>query len=212
LIVATGALPISAPPGAVDAAVLAFIRDPGDTRHIGGKAVRARKHSKDVEGGGEKEREEGSWAGEVAQLETETDEILAGQHERDMARHQQKLQSLQLSAPPSPAIPQKSRSPVFERFAFFTRGRKTNGKSLTPTSSTGGSLGSSFSSTVISPTSSMGVSVDVGNTQINDKSEPTAMPRRFIQPGGRGVVPQMDAPRGASNGAERVSLWQKKVW
>ncbi|KAK0720644.1 hypothetical protein B0H67DRAFT_198250 [Lasiosphaeris hirsuta] len=158
-----------------------------------------------------KEQEEEEAELLVARLEAETDRILAEQRKRDMARQQQQRPQLQLSAPPSPSpslslspspspsssFSLKPRSPVLEKLSFLTRGRRVHGAALSPTSSI--SLRSPVSPT-ISPTSSIGASVDFGRPS---GLEPSSMPPQFIEPGGRGLVPQMDALRGASNGVDR---------
>ncbi len=172
-------------------------------------AERLRRHEEGDENVEEDEDEAAQWAGEVARLEAETDRILAEQRRKDMVRQQQLHQALQLPVPPSPARSHKSRSPVFEKLSFFTRGKKSNGASLSPASSTGASLGSSSFSTTICPTSSMGMSVGAspGGRRSNVKLDTGSnKPRHLPEPGGKGLAPQTDTPRGASNGVERVSL------
>ncbi len=115
------------------------------------------------------------WADEVARLEAETDRILAEQKKRDLARLQAQLAARHPVSPP----PQKARgSPVLEKFAFLTRGRRSNAATL-------------------SPTSSACVSVDLSRA---NSLEPTLQPRAFIGPAA-------DAPNMAvsgGGGGERV--------
>lgn len=109
------------------------------------------------------------WAEQVARLEAETDRILGEQRKRDMRRvlqSQLAAASTQTQSKPpltrNRALSIKTRSPVLERFAFLTRGKKaTPGGSRglsTPTSSTTGSgdfsRSASIADSLASPTPS----------------------------------------------------------
>ncbi|KAK3685970.1 hypothetical protein B0T22DRAFT_236188 [Podospora appendiculata] len=135
------------------------------------------------------EEEAALWADEVARLEAETDRILAEQRKKDMVRLQ-----LQAAPPPSPSFSSlKPKSPVLGKMPFLNRGRKTHASALSPTSSI--SLHSP-----ISPSSSIAASVDLGQMGNLDSGSGS---RNFIGVGGKGIVPQTDAPRSASNFADR---------
>ncbi|PNY25330.1 Uncharacterized protein TCAP_04727 [Tolypocladium capitatum] len=135
-------------------------------------------------------------ADEVARLEAETDRILAEQEKLDLAR----LQATPLVTPP----PKPKRSLLnLDKLAFLSmsRGWRSNASSSQP--STPSTLApsifspSSFSPSSFSPTLgrfSRGSSVD-------DSPSPVGM--NFIQPGGKGIVPQIDAPTSAINGGDR---------
>jgi len=140
------------------------------------------------------------WAADVAQHKAEADSILVGQHKGHIAR--QRL-DLQLSGRPLPPLPspssspsQKTRSPVLEKISRFAKGRLGRDAALSAPSTT--SLSSPAPS--ISPTSSTGTSLDLRSLS---RPEPAQMSRNCIEAGGRG---QTDAPRGASNGVDRVSV------
>lgn len=136
----------------------------------------------------ENEREQAAhWAAEVARLEAETDRILAEQRKRDLARRQRL--ELQLSAP-LPPLPPPASSSLKEKLSLLAKGRRAQKSTL--------SLRSAASPSV-SPSSSAGTSFDLRRIK---SSEPGSMSRKFIEAGGRGPT---DAPRGASNGADRVS-------
>ncbi|KAK5662775.1 hypothetical protein OQA88_6183 [Cercophora sp. LCS_1] len=132
----------------------------------------------------ENEQEQAAhWTAEVARLEAETDRILAEQHKRELRR--QRLE-LQLSAPLPPLPPS---APSFkEKLSLLAKGRRAQESNI--------SLRSSASPSV-SPSSSAGSSIDLRRIK---SSEPGFMSRKFIEAGGRGPT---DAPRGASNGADR---------
>lgn len=142
------------------------------------------------------------WAARVAELEAEIEQIRAEQQRaKDQARRD-RLQ-LQLSAPlpPLPTPPSsvksngspKSRSPVLDKLSFLAKARRARAARYSPPSTA--SLTSTPSSSIF-PTSSLGASLYYRSST----QEP--MSRNFIEAGGRG---QTDAPRGASNGTERVS-------
>ncbi|KAK3944961.1 hypothetical protein QBC46DRAFT_250409 [Diplogelasinospora grovesii] len=102
-----------------------------------------------------------------------------------------------MAVPPSPSFPFKPpKSPVLEKFAFF-KGRKTNNTVVahSPTSSR----------SPRSPTSPMSSNLDLVRSNTLEPPTPTTpgMQMHFIEPGGRGIVPQTDAPQCASNGGLR---------
>ena len=130
------------------------------------------------------EEEAARWADEVARLEAETDKILAEQKRKDIARLQAQLARAQILLSPQP----KARSPVLEKFSFLSRSRRSNASHAT----------------TMSPISSTTASI-VGDYSRATSLEPSPSPKTYIEPGGRGIVPQTDAPTSASNAKERVS-------
>lgn len=82
------------------------------------------------------------------------------------------------SQPTVRAQPHKPKSPVIEKFVSLTRGRK-NRDGLSP-----------------------GLSPSSSNTSI----EPQRTFSNSIEPGGKGAVPQTDAPQSAINAGDRVSI------
>ena len=119
---------------------------------------------------------------EAARQEAETDRILAEQKMRDLERLQ-----LQLASGHQPAARAKPRSPVIEKFVMLTRGRKSK-DGLSPGRS---------------PTSSSAGSVDYIHSTM-DLPEVPKIPTG-IEVGGKGIVPQTDAPISAVNAGDRVS-------
>lgn len=85
----------------------------------------------------------------------------------------------------------KARSPVVEKFVALTRRRKSK-EGLSPTSSTAGSTAGSLDH-----------AYGYGHGQV----EPPEVPKLpiGIEVGGRGIVPQIDAPVSAVNHGDRVS-------
>ncbi|KAH6892292.1 hypothetical protein B0T10DRAFT_401613 [Thelonectria olida] len=125
----------------------------------------------------DEEREAERWAGEVARLEAETDRILAEQkklHARSFA---------QLSTPQ----PRLARFLSLEKLPFLSRARWSNA-----TSSQAGTP---------SPKAPTVFSVDLSRSSFEDSALSDKM--SFIEQGGRGIVPNVDAPTSASNGGER---------
>lgn len=120
---------------------------------------------------------------EAARQEAETDRILAEQKMRDLERLQ-----LQLANGREPAGRTKPRSPVIEKFVMLTRGRKSK-DGLSPGRS---------------PTSSSAGSVDYIHSTM-DLPEVPKIPTG-IEVGGKGIVPQTDAPMSAVNAGDRVSV------
>ncbi|KJZ75023.1 hypothetical protein HIM_05509 [Hirsutella minnesotensis 3608] len=123
----------------------------------------------------------------AARLEAETDRILAEQKKLDLAR----LQSQPL-APASRA----GRRPLFDKFAFLSRARRSNAKAVSQPGTPSTVAPSIFSPTLAS------VSQYSRSSSVDDSSSsPPKM--SFIEPGGKGIVPQFDAPTSAINGGER---------
>ncbi|KAJ6438442.1 ubiquitin-like protein [Purpureocillium lavendulum] len=122
-------------------------------------------------------------AEEVARLEAETDRILAEQKKLDLLRLQATLET-----PPKP-----KRSLLGLEKLFISRGKKSNHGSSQP--STPDTLAPSIFSPALSHFSH--------RSSVDDSPIPFKM--GFIEPGGKDIVPQTDAPASASNGGERVS-------
>ncbi|KAM0435336.1 hypothetical protein ACHAPT_003430 [Fusarium lateritium] len=127
----------------------------------------------------QEEQEAERWADEVARLEAETDRILAEQRKRDLARIRAQL------ATPSPKF---TRFFFLDRLPFLSRGRRSNA-----TTSQAGTP---------SPRAPTVFSIDFSRSNsLEDSSSPDKM--SFIEQGGKGIVPGIDAPTSASNGGER---------
>ncbi|KIL84349.1 hypothetical protein FAVG1_12369 [Fusarium avenaceum] len=125
------------------------------------------------------QEEEERLAEEVARLEAETDRILAEQKKRDLARIHTQLPT------PSPKFP---RFLVLDKLPFLYRSRRSN----VVTSQVG--TPSPETPTVFSLDSSRPNSLE--NSASPDKMS-------FIEQGGKGIVPGIDAPTSAINGGER---------
>ncbi|CAH0059062.1 unnamed protein product [Clonostachys solani] len=123
-------------------------------------------------------------AEEVARLEAETDRILAEQKKRDLVR----LHAQQLDAtPPKPRL-------FLDKLSFLTRSTpsETDSQPGTPTKSPK------------SPSSSpRSFRLPWSPSSISFLGSPGADKMAFIEHGGGGVVPGIDAPTSASNGGER---------
>ncbi|KAJ4314059.1 hypothetical protein N0V84_009104 [Fusarium piperis] len=127
----------------------------------------------------QEEQEAERWADEVARLEAETDRILAEQRKRDLARIHAQL------ATPSPKF---TRFFFLDRLPFLSRGRRSNA-----TTSQAGTP---------SPRAPTIFSIDFSRSNsLEDSLSPDKM--SFIEQGGKGIVPGIDAPTSASNGGER---------
>lgn len=135
----------------------------------------------EVERDNRDEQEAERWAKEVARLEAETDRILAEQKKRDVARNYAQVTT------PSPRF---IRFFSLDKLSFFSRG----GRSNAPISQAG----------TPSPRAPTIFSVDFS---CPGTSEPTPSLDKmgFIEQGGKGIVPGIDAPTSASNGGDRVS-------
>lgn len=110
---------------------------------------------------------------EVARLEAENHRLLVEQKKKDLERLELQLANSQRTMAQSHS--HKPRSPVIEKFVLLTKGRK-NKDGLSPG---------------LSPTSS------------NASIEPTKPSQVGIEPGGKGIVPQTDAPHSAINAGDR---------
>ncbi|KAI1469695.1 uncharacterized protein F4812DRAFT_457095 [Daldinia caldariorum] len=121
------------------------------------------------------EEEDEALKREVARLEAENRRLIAEQKRKDLQRLE-----IELANSPRPSFQAQSpkpRSPVLEKLALLTKGRKSRDRDgLSP---------------VVSPTSS------------NASVEPIKSQITGIEVGGRGIVPQTDAPHSAINAGER---------
>ncbi|KAF7524143.1 hypothetical protein G7054_g11526 [Neopestalotiopsis clavispora] len=110
-----------------------------------------------------------------------------GGAERPSTRQRKKtLENIETSMANRHHTPLKSKSPVVEKFVALTKRRKSK-EGLSPTSSTAGSVAGSL---------------DFGNSQ-TDLPEVPKLPVG-IEAGGKGIVPQKDAPVSASNHGDRI--------
>ncbi|KAI1455236.1 hypothetical protein F4805DRAFT_286433 [Annulohypoxylon moriforme] len=110
---------------------------------------------------------------EIARLEAENHRLLIEQKKKDLARLEVELANTHRTSTQSQ--PLKPKSPVIEKFVMLTKGRR-NRDGLSPG---------------LSPTSS------------NISIEPAKVSSTYIEPGGRGIVPQTDAPHSAINAGDR---------
>ncbi|KAM4056255.1 Ubiquitin-like protein [Hirsutella rhossiliensis] len=117
-------------------------------------------------------------------LEAETDRILAEQKKLDLAR----LQAQLVTPPPKPC-----RRPLLDTFAFLARGRRSNAKNPSQPGTP-----STISPSIFSPALAGSGSLFSRNSSVDD-----SLRMSFIEPGGKGIVPQFDAPASAINGGER---------
>ncbi|PHH61900.1 hypothetical protein CDD81_7764 [Ophiocordyceps australis] len=128
-------------------------------------------------------------ADEVARLEAETDRILAEQKKLDLARVQAQL-----------VAPQKPKRLLLDKFTFLARGRRSSAKDCNGSHpGTPSSLAPSvFSPLLATPNSRFSRDSSVDASLL---LPPASM--SFIEPGGKGIVPQIDAPASAINGGDR---------
>ncbi|KAI2466539.1 hypothetical protein F4781DRAFT_405521 [Annulohypoxylon bovei var. microspora] len=110
---------------------------------------------------------------EIARVEAENHRLLVEQKKKDLARLEVHLANNQRTSTQSQ--PLKPKSPVIEKFVLLAKGRR-NKDGLSP-----------------------GLSPTPSNTSI----EPAKSFSAYIEPGGRGVVPQTDAPQSAINAGDR---------
>ncbi|RYP64790.1 hypothetical protein DL769_006535 [Monosporascus sp. CRB-8-3] len=132
----------------------------------------------------EEQNEAARRAEDVARLQAETNRILAEQKRKDLERLEVQLAKSQQAA----AQAHKQRSPVIEKFALLTKGRKHK-NDLSPG---------------WSPTSSACRSVSEFSCQ-RVNNEPIRAAPTGIEVGGKGIVPQTDAPASAINSGDRTS-------
>lgn len=125
----------------------------------------------------------------AARLEAETHRLLAEQKRKDLERLQVQLANSHQAT----VNAQKAKSPVIEKFAFLSKVRKHKNE-LSPLSP-GLSPTASVASASIS---------EIHRTPTMDSTSTRVMPTG-IEAGGRGVVPQTDAPASAINSGSRVS-------
>ncbi|KAI0122904.1 hypothetical protein BJ170DRAFT_687615 [Xylariales sp. AK1849] len=123
----------------------------------------------------------------VARQEKETDRRLAQQKKNNLGRLEVQLANNNQQVPVrSP----KARSPVVEKFVMLTKRRKSKeglATGLSPTSSTAGSVAGS---------------VDLNQSRTELPEVPKLPPG--IEVGGKGIVPQKDAPVSAVNHGDRI--------
>ncbi|KAK8058276.1 hypothetical protein PG994_008724 [Apiospora phragmitis] len=123
------------------------------------------------------------YAREMAHNDALTDHLIAEQKKKDLERLRIQLANSQESGRRS----SKPRSPVLEKFVALTKGRRSKDSSkdsmspaLSPASSSTGSMDNNYAFTEL------------------------PKPPQGIVPGGRGIVPQMDAPISAVNAGDRI--------
>ncbi|KAK8047304.1 hypothetical protein PG996_015368 [Apiospora saccharicola] len=119
------------------------------------------------------------YAREMAHSDAVNDHLIAEQKKKDLERLRVQL----ANSPESPRRSSKPRSPVLEKFVALTKGRKTKDSvspSMSPASSSSGSMDNNYAFTEL------------------------PKPPKGIMPGGRGIVPQMDAPISAVNAGDRI--------
>ncbi|KAK8135791.1 hypothetical protein PG984_003731 [Apiospora sp. TS-2023a] len=119
------------------------------------------------------------YAREMAHSDAVNDHLIAEQKKKDLERLRVQL----ANSPESPRRSSKPRSPVLEKFVALTKGRKSKDSvspSMSPASSSSGSMDNNYAFTEL------------------------PQPPKGIMPGGRGIVPQMDAPISAVNAGDRI--------
>ncbi|KAI1354857.1 hypothetical protein F5Y01DRAFT_271532 [Xylaria sp. FL0043] len=110
--------------------------------------------------------------------EEERDRLLEEQKAKDLQRLEEELEKSRRTR----AQPNKFRSPVVDKFMFLSKGSKNSKEGLSPVSPTTTSAGPSTRKSAQEPA----------------KNQPT-----HIEPGGKGIVPQKDAPTSAINAGDR---------
>ncbi|TGJ80813.1 hypothetical protein E0Z10_g7948 [Xylaria hypoxylon] len=113
-----------------------------------------------------------------ASWEAERDRLLEEQKMKDLQRLEEQLENSQRAKTQS----HKFRSPVVDKFMFLAKGSKNNKDEMPPASPAATSAKSS--------------------TRRSDH-EPVRNPPTHIEPGGKGIVPQTDAPTSAINAGDR---------
>ncbi|KAI1335209.1 hypothetical protein F5Y15DRAFT_254226 [Xylariaceae sp. FL0016] len=106
---------------------------------------------------------------------SETHRMIAEQKKKDLRRLEVELANTHKAT----FEPKKPKSPIVEKFVSLTKGRKNRDES--------------------SPTSPS-TSVENARSPLSPMAEPQ---KQFIEPGGKGIVPQTDAPISAVNGSDR---------
>lgn len=135
-----------------------------------------------------REEQEGTAKGNdeaAARREAETNRILAEQKKKDLERLQVQLANNHQATVQA----HKAKSPVIEKFAFLSKVRKHK-NDLSP----------GLSPTTPSATASISEFSQRTATMESTRTIPTG-----IEAGGRGIVPQTDAPASAINSGDRVS-------
>ncbi|KAK7967713.1 uncharacterized protein PG986_001990 [Apiospora aurea] len=119
------------------------------------------------------------YAREMAHSDAVTDHLIAEQKKKDLERLRIQLANSQ----ESPRRSSKPRSPVLEKFVALTKGRRSKDSvspAMSPASSSSGSMDNNYAFTEL------------------------PKPPKGIVPGGKGIVPQMDAPISAVNAGDRI--------
>lgn len=119
------------------------------------------------------EQRDASWV-------VERDRLLAEQKRKDLQRLEEELENSQRVK----AQPHKLISPVVEKFVLLAKGSKSNKDAAAPASASPATV----------PARS--------GTRRSDQ-EPVKTPQAHIEPGGKGIVPQKDAPTSAINAGDR---------
>ncbi|KAI0443960.1 hypothetical protein F4803DRAFT_290317 [Xylaria telfairii] len=120
----------------------------------------------------------GSVAPRDASWEEERDRLLEEQKRKDLQRLEEELESSRRAK----ARSHRFRSPVVEKFVALARGSKSSRDELSPASP----MTTSFRSSTR-----------------RSNQEPAKPPPTHIEPGGKGIVPQKDAPTSAINAGDR---------
>lgn len=140
-----------------------------------------------------REEQEGTAKGNdeaAARREAETNPILAEQKKKDLERLQMQLANSHQATVQA----HKAKSPVIEKFAFLSKVRKHK-NDLSPGLSPG-----------LSPTTPSSATASISEfSQRTATMESTRTIPTGIEAGGRGIVPQTDAPASAINSGDRVS-------
>ncbi|KAI0411413.1 hypothetical protein F5X98DRAFT_357252 [Xylaria grammica] len=113
-----------------------------------------------------------------ASWEAERNRLLEEQKMKDLQRLEEELENSQRARSHS----QKFRSPVIDKFKFLSRGSKGSKDNVPPASPT--------------------TSASKSNTR-RSGHDPVRGPPTHIEPGGKGIVPQKDAPTSAINAGDR---------
>ncbi|KAI0865201.1 hypothetical protein F4860DRAFT_348024 [Xylaria cubensis] len=134
-------------------------------------------------------RQNGSLAQRDVSWEEERDRLLEEQKRKDLQRLEEELESCRRAKAQSHKF---IRSPVVEKFMALAKGNKTANHDGMPSSSP--------ASPMMTTTASAGPSAARRPDQEPARTLPAAA---HIEPGGRGIVPQKDAPTSASNAGGR---------
>ncbi|KAI0460011.1 hypothetical protein F5B21DRAFT_499154 [Xylaria acuta] len=120
----------------------------------------------------------GSLASRDVSWEEERDRLLEEQKRKDLQRLEEELESSQRVKAQS----HKLRSPVVEKFVALARGSKSSKDGMSPASP---------------------MTTSARSSTRRSGQEPVKTPPTHIEPGGKGIVPQKDAPTSAINAGDR---------